>query len=90
MVYNGAARRALRMPWKETSAMDQRLQLLGDWLSGEYTKRDLCHIYIVSRPTVDKWIRRYQAHGALGLAELSRAPRCHPNQTATMTTIRRS
>lgn len=70
------------MPWKETSAMDQRLQLLGDWLSGEYTKRDLCHIYIVSRPTVDKWIRRYQAHGALGLAELSRAPRCHPNQTA--------
>jgi len=69
------------MPWKETSAMNQRVQLLGDWLSGVYTKRDLCHIYTVSRPTVDKWIRRYQDHGPLGLEETSRAPRCHPNQT---------
>lgn len=71
------------MPWKETSAMDQRLQLIGDWLSREYTKRELSQIYGVSRPTVDKWIMRYQTRGAPGLAEDSRAPRCHPNQTAT-------
>ncbi|WP_342348189.1 helix-turn-helix domain-containing protein [uncultured Nitrospira sp.] len=46
------------MPWKETSAMDQRLQLIGDWLSHEYTKGELSQIYGVSRPTVDKWIAR--------------------------------
>ncbi len=38
--------------------MDQRLQLIGDWLSHEYTKGELSQIYGVSRPTVDKWIAR--------------------------------
>ncbi len=33
------------MPWKDTSVKDQRMQLLADWLSGAYTKRDLCQIY---------------------------------------------
>ncbi len=70
------------MPWKETSAMDQRFQLIADWLSGEYTKSELCRIYEISRPTADKWIARYCARGAPGLEELSRAPHGHPNQTA--------
>ena len=70
------------MPWKETSAMDQRLQLLADWLSGDYTKRDLCAIYGISRPTTDKWIARYRAGGVPGLAERARTPHSHPNQTA--------
>lgn len=70
------------MPWKETSAMDQRIQLIGDWLSGEYTKRDLCRMYEISRPTADKWIARYRARGAPGLEELSRAPHRRPSQTA--------
>lgn len=69
------------MPWKETSAMDQRLQLIADWLSGEYTKRELCQLYEISRPTTDKWIARYEACGARGLEELSRTPHRHPNQT---------
>jgi len=70
------------MPWKETSAMDQRLQLIGDWLSREYTKCELSQIYGISRPTVDKWIARYQTRGPSGLEEASRAPQRHPNQTA--------
>ena len=70
------------MPWKETSAMDQRIQLLADWMRGDYTKSDLSRLYGVSRPTVDKWLARYQAHGAAGLAEQSRAPHGHPHQTA--------
>ena len=44
------------MPWKETSAMDQRIQLIADWLSEDYRKSELCRIYGISRPTVDKWI----------------------------------
>jgi transposase InsO family protein len=70
------------MPWKETSAMGQRIQLIADWLSGDYRKSELCRIYGISRPTGDKWIRRYDQHGLQGLAELERAPHRHPNQTA--------
>jgi len=70
------------MPWEETSAMDQRIGCIGDWLSGEYTKSELCRAYGISRPTADKWIRRYREGGPGGLAELSRAAHAHPNQTA--------
>jgi hypothetical protein len=82
MVYIATARRKVPMPWKETSAMDQRMELITDWLSGDYGKRELCLMYGISRPTGDKWIARYQQHGLPGLAELERAPHCHPNQTA--------
>jgi transposase InsO family protein len=70
------------MPWKETSAMDQRIQLLADWLSGAYRKSELCRIYGISRPTADKWISRYEQRGPQGLAELGCAPHRHPNRTA--------
>ena len=69
------------MPWKETCAMDQRIQFIGDWLSGSYRKSELCRIYGISRPTGDKWIKRYEAMGIMGLEELSRAPHRHPNAT---------
>lgn len=69
------------MPWKETSVMDQRIQLIADWLSGHYRKSELCRIYAVSRPTADKWIARYEQRGLPGLEELGRAPHSHPNQT---------
>lgn len=67
------------MPWKETSAMDQRVQFMGDWLSGRYSKTDLCNLYGISRPTGDKWIKRYQQFGPDGLQELPRAAKHHPN-----------
>jgi transposase InsO family protein len=70
------------MPWKQTSAVDQRIQLIADWLSNDYTKSELCQIYRISRPTADKWLRRYRDRGVQGLEELSRAPHTHPNQTA--------
>lgn len=70
------------MPWRETSAMDQRIQLIADWLSGDYRKSELCRLYGISRPTADKWISRYGEQGWPGLEELGRAPHCHPNQTA--------
>ena len=44
------------MPWEQTSAMDQRVQFIADWLSEDYTKMDLCRAYGISRPTADKWI----------------------------------
>jgi transposase InsO family protein len=69
------------MPWEQTSAMDQRIQFIADWLSEEYSKMELCAAYGISRPTADKWIKRYQQGGTEALKEISRAPHCHPNQT---------
>jgi transposase InsO family protein len=61
--------------------MDQRIQLLSDWLKEEYTVTELSQIYNISRKTIYKWIERYQDQGPQGLAELSRAPFNHPNAT---------
>ncbi len=33
------------MPWKETCAMDQRVQFISDYLSGDFSKRELCEAY---------------------------------------------
>src|SRR5215467_7442554 len=82
MVYSASARRRAPMPWNETSAMDQKIQLIADWLSGDYRKTELCRIYGISRPTADKWIRRYAELGPRGLEEQPRAAHHHPNQTA--------
>jgi len=70
------------MPWKETCAMDQKVQLIGDWLKGEHTISELREHYQVSRKTVHKWISRYEAGGIEALQEASRAPYHHPNATA--------
>lgn len=67
------------MPWKETCAMDQRVQMVGDWLRDEYTITELSRMYEVSRKTIYKWIERYQREGPFGLEERSRAPGSHPN-----------
>ena len=70
------------MPWKELSIMDQREQFIRDWLSGEYTKVALCAGYGISRPTGDKWLARYQAHGVAGLADVARRPHTQPHRTS--------
>jgi putative transposase len=70
------------MPWKETCVMDQKIELIGDWLRGEYSVTDLSRIYGVSRNTAYKWLERYKAEGPEGLQDRSRAPQTHPNVTA--------
>lgn len=70
------------MPWKETCAMNQKMQLIGDWLSGEYSVTELSEIYNVSRNTIYKWVMRYQSDGPEGLEDRSRASHTHPNATA--------
>ena len=70
------------MPWKETCAMDEKVQLIGDWLRGDYYITELAESYGVSRKTVYKWIARYKVEGNIGLEERSRAPGSHPNATS--------
>lgn len=70
------------MPWKETCAMQERHAFIQCWLSREYNKSQLCRRFGISRPTGDKWIRRFQQEGLNGLSDRSRAPHQPGNQTA--------
>lgn len=62
------------MPWKEIYVMDQKIQMISKWLSGEYGVTELSRIHRVSRKTIYKWIARYQKDRNNGLRELTRRP----------------
>lgn len=70
------------MAWRENCAMDGRMGLIGDHLSGLWTMTELCERYEVSRKTGYKWLARYCSDGAAGLMERRRAPLAHGRATA--------
>jgi transposase InsO family protein len=70
------------MPWKVKEPMDERVSLITDWRSGNYSITELSRIYGVSRKVIYKWTTRYEGQGIDGLKEQNRAPQSHPNQTA--------
>ena len=57
--------------------MDQRVAFIADWLRAEWTMTDLAARYGISRKSAYKWVERYEADPAHGLAERSRAPTQH-------------
>ena len=65
------------MPWEET--MDQQIRAVMDVLDDGFSKVSVCEDFGVSRPTLDKWLRRYEEAGVQGLQDRSRAPHHHPN-----------
>lgn len=69
------------MSWKETYVMDEKVKLIADWLSKEYSITELSETYNVSRKTVYKWIQRYQELGPEGLQERTSAPLTRPRAT---------
>jgi putative transposase len=66
------------MPWKETSKLEQRKELIARCLAGEESVAEVSRQYGVSRETVYPWLRRMKAEGEAGLAERSRAPHRQP------------
>ena len=62
------------MPWKESSALEQRKGFIAGCEAGEESMAELCRRYGISRQTGYKWLRRFAAGGKGGLEELSRAP----------------
>jgi putative transposase len=65
------------MPWRATSPMEERIRFVKDEKAGLYTMSELCERYRISRKTGYKWLARFEAEGAAGLADRSRAPaRC--------------
>jgi len=69
------------MPWKETCAVDERVRFVLEVERDEMPKATLCRRFGISRPTGDKWLRRYEELGLSGLLDQSRAARRHPNET---------
>jgi putative transposase len=66
------------MPWQGVCPMDLRMQFVTAMLADEDSMTALCEEYKVSRKTGYKWLARYRAEGAAGLAERSRAPHVVP------------
>src|SRR5947207_5372298 len=70
------------MTWKASSVMEEKLRFVFEYEQHEQTMRDVCQSFGISRETGYHWLRRYQTQGVMGLAELDRAARHHPNQTS--------
>ena len=70
------------MPWKESTIMEQKIEFICEWRTGNYTITELCRNFQISRPTAYKIIARFENEGYEGLKELSRKPSgIHPNST---------
>ena len=70
------------MPWKESSPMDQKIQLIVDYQRHAISISELSELYGVSRRTAYKWIDRYLKYGPDGLYDLSRRPKHSPRETS--------
>jgi transposase InsO family protein len=69
------------MPWKTMGAMDQKIRLMADWQTEHFSITDLSQKYGLSRPTIYKWLERYEEFGIDGLRDQKRTPLYRPNQT---------
>lgn len=65
----------------ETNALAERERFVRAMARGDWTMTALCARFGVTRPTGYKWWRRYQAEGATGLRDRSRAPHDSPDRT---------
>lgn len=69
------------MPWRERSPMDERVHFISEYRRGIWSMTELCDRCGVSRKTGYKWLARYEAEGAAGLAERSSRPHTSPQAT---------
>ena len=67
------------MPWKECSAVEERLRFVARLLEGE-TMTDLAREFGISRKTGYKIFDRYKQHGLAALTDRSRRPVRYANQ----------
>lgn len=67
------------MPWKVTSPMDQRVEFITEWLTGDDSVAALCRRFGISRKTGHRCIGRFEQEGIAGLRERSRARHHQPH-----------
>lgn len=68
------------MSWTERTVETVREEFVKRVLAQEKSKSALCREYGISRPTGDKWIKRYL--NGQSMSDCSRAPKCHPNRVS--------
>ena len=66
------------MSWTERTVETVREEFVKRVLAREKSKSALCREYGISRPTDDKWIKRYLE--GKSMSDQSRAPKEHPNR----------
>src|SRR5215204_5503876 len=69
------------MPRREVSAMSLRLEFVTPAAADGANVRQLCRRFRISPKTGYKWLARYRAGGAAGLADRSRRPAATPAAT---------
>lgn len=69
------------MPWKDVSAMEQKLEFVNLAQSGGLSLSELCHRFGISRETGYQILRRYRSEGLAGLVPRSRRPHASPGKT---------
>ncbi len=69
------------MPWKETTKMEEREEMIRLWESRLYGKSELARRFGVSRPTIDKWIDRFDEDEEHGLEDRPPIPGSYPHRT---------
>lgn len=67
------------MPWKECSAMEERLRFIARLLDGE-AMTDVCREFGISRKTGYKLFNRYKEEGSSAFSDRSRRPVRYANQ----------
>jgi transposase InsO family protein len=70
------------MALRTRTVVEQRYELVMEWLRDEVGKEELCRRYRTCRKTACKWVNRFQEHGRAGLEDLSRAPHRHGRSVA--------
>ena len=57
------------MPWSENKNMDLRFASIKEYHTGNFSKTEICSIYGISRPTFDKWLKRFDMEGWEGMKD---------------------
>ena len=70
------------MGWKETCAVEERMRFMVAVEKQEESFAAICRRFGVSRRIGYKWLARFEAEGAAGLLDRSRAPLQHPQAIA--------
>jgi putative transposase len=69
------------MAWKQATKMSERKAMVERAAGGLYTIGELAAAYGVSRPTVYRWLERFDAEGEGGLADRPPIPKTVPHRT---------
>lgn len=69
------------MPFRIETKVESRWKFVDDVRAGGLSKAEACRRHGISRPTGDKWLRRYDELGIAGLCDLPTAPQCQALRT---------